>query len=176
MQQKQNLNCLSFKILSMKNLIILITVLSIFFSCKKSSPYEPFVIPCTLTQDSSLAKQYIKGTWEWVEEKRASRTQADYIYLTPKTEGYTQKMIISDSILKFYRNNELIETKIVKIKLFGEITGTNFPEDSLTVLAIYRISDGVRESFAPIKICNSFLVQQFQFVSSLSGEKIWKKL
>ena len=133
----------------------------------------PFEIPCTLTRDSGLAKIYIKGTWEWVQEKRVNRQQGDFIYLTPKTEGYTLKMIIGDSTIKFFKNNVLTESKY-KIQLERDIT--NYFEDSLTVSASYRISDGVREGYVPIKICNNYLLQQFQYVSSISGEYIWKKL
>ena len=160
----------------MKKIILIITVFFIFCSCKKDKPYEPFVIPCTLTEDSSLAKIYIKGTWEWIEEKRIVRGQNGVSYLTPKTEGYTLKMIIKDSILHSYKNNVLKSDYKYKIQLLGEISGTSFPEDSLPVFVFYRLSDGIRETYVPIKICNGYLLQQFQFVSSIAGERIWRKL
>ena len=160
----------------MKKTILIITVFSILFSCKKDKPYEPFVIPCMFTEDSSLAKIYIKGTWEWIEEKRLSRGQNGYSYLTSKTEGYTLKMVISDSTLQSFKNNALENNYKYKIQLLGEISGTTFPEDSLPVLVFYRQSDGIREAHVPIKICNQYLLQQFQFVSSISGERIWRKL
>ncbi len=175
MQQNKHTNCLSNKLLQMKKLILLTTVFFIFFSCKKSKPYEPFVIPCALTKDSSLAKQYIYGTWEWVEEKRASRTQADYIYLTPKTEGYSLKMIIGDSTFSILKDNNKYDYKY-RIQLLGEISNTNFPEDSLIVFVRYRLSDGLRDNYVPIRLCNGYLVQEYQFVSSILGERIWRKL
>lgn len=175
MQQKESICCLSFKTKNMKKIILIITVFFILCSCKKDKPYEPFVIPCTLIEDSSLAKIYIKGTWEWIEEKRIVRGQNGISYLTPKTEGYTLKMVIGDSSLTILRNNEPTDYKY-KIQLLGEISGSNFPEDSLPVFVRYRLSDGLRESHVPIKICNGYLLQQYQFVSSILGERIWRKL
>ncbi len=175
MPQNEYICCLSFKIKNIKKIIIIITVFFILCSCKKDKPYEPFVIPCTLTEDSSLAKIFIKGTWEWIEEKRIVRGQDGFSYLTPKTEGYTLRMIIGDSTLRILKNNESTDYKY-KIQLLGEISGTTFPEDSLPVFVRYRLSDGVREAHVPIKICNEYLLQQYQFVSSILGERIWRKL
>lgn len=72
---------------------------------QKDKPYEPFVIPCTLTEDSSLQKKYRKGTWEWVDEKRLGRGQNGFSYLTPGTGGYILRMVIQDSTLQSFRNS-----------------------------------------------------------------------
>lgn len=157
-------------------IFLIFVVVSILISCKKDKPYNPFVIPCTLTEDTSLQKIYIKGTWEWVEEKRLGSGQNGFSYLTPKTEGYSLRMIIKDSTLQSFRNSTLESSYKYRIQLLGEISGTFFPEDSLPVFVLYRLTDGIREQHVPIKICNNFLLQQFQFVSSISGEKIWRKL
>lgn len=175
MPQNEYICCLSFKIKNIKKIIIIITVFFILSSCKKDKPYEPFVIPCTLTEDSSLAKIFIKGTWEWIEEKRIVQGQDGFSYMTPKTEGYSLKMIIGDSTLRYFNNNEFKDYKY-KIQLLGEISGTTFPEDSLPVFVKYRLSDGLREGHVPIKICNGYLLEQYQFVSSNVGEWIWRKL
>lgn len=134
----------------------------------------PFQIPCTLSGDSNLAKVYIKGTWEWVQEKRVDRRLQDFIYLTPKTEGYTRKIIIDDSLVRSFKNGNIESTYKYKILLEKDIT--NFPEDSLTVFAQYRISDGIRDGYVPIKICQNYLLLQLQYVTSILGEETWKKL
>lgn len=175
MQQNEYICCLSLKIKNMKKIILIITVFCSLYSCKKDKPYEPFTIPCTLTEDSNLAKIYIKGTWEWIQDKRIVRGQNGISYMTPETEGYNLKMIIGDSTLRYFKNNEFKDYKY-KIQLLGEISGTNFPEDSLPVFVKYRISDGLREGYVPIKICNGYLLEQYQFVSSIVGEWIWKKI
>ena len=135
----------------------------------------PFVIPCTLTQDLPLCKTYIKGTWEWVQEERRERGSGTR-YLTPKTEGFTRTMIMKDSIMQFLENNKVTGEFKYKVGLTGEYTGTNYPEDSLPALIFYRLSDGVKDSHVPIKMCDKYLVLQEQYVSSIVGEEIWKKL
>lgn len=155
----------------MKKIILITTVFFFLLSCKKE--YVPFVIPCTLSTDPNLAKNFIKGTWEWVETKDLNVSIQGYKYLTPKTEGYNLKMIIGDSTYQFFEKDKLEGIHKYKIQLELEIT--NFPSDSSTVFASYRIADGVREFYVPIKICNGFLLQQFQYVSSYSGERIWRK-
>jgi hypothetical protein len=157
----------------MKKLILLTTVFFIFFSCKKA--YEPFEIPCTLTQDSSLAKKYIKGTWEWLEEKSVSHASGKTIYETPKTRGYNVKMIVADSTLIWIENSVTINYKY-KIQLKGEITGTTFPQDILTSLVLYDITNGKRQYYVPIKICNEYLQEQRNYVTSYGGLSTWRKL
>ena len=48
MQQNEYICCLFIKQKIMKKTILILTVFSIFFSCKKDKPYEPFIIPCTI--------------------------------------------------------------------------------------------------------------------------------
>lgn len=173
MQHNKHTNCLTNKLLQMKKLILLTIVFFTFFSCKK---YKPFEIPCTLTQDSSLAKQYIKGTWEWVEEKRFSEVNNKYIFTTPRTEGYTLRMIIGDSLISLYKNSEKTDFKY-KIQLWGEISGYFLSsQDYQPTLVFYNLDNGNRYAQAPILICNEYLQQDRGFASSIAGLTTWKKL
>ena len=160
----------------MKIFSAFVLLLFLFGSCKKDKPYVPFVIPCQLTQDIPLSQTYIKGTWEWVEEHRIERGQNGERYLTPKTEGYTRRMIFRDSIMQFLKNNNVEGEFKYKVSFTGDYTGTNYPEDSLPALIFYKLPDGGEYSHIPIKICDKYLVLQNQYVSSIIGEEIWKKL
>jgi hypothetical protein len=173
MQHNKHTNCLINKLLQMKQLILLTTVFFTLFSCKK---YKPFEISCTLTQDSSQAKKYIKGTWEWVEEKRANDSKSGYSYKTPKTEGYILRMIIGDSTLSFYKNSEKSDYKY-KIQLWGEISGNfNSTLSFKSAFVLYNLNDGNLFSAFPISICNEVLIEQLNLISDTNGDLIWRKL
>lgn len=159
----------------MKNFLLYSTILTLIVGCEKDKVYQPFVIPCQLTQDLSLSRTYIKGVWEWVEEHRYERGSGER-YLTPKSEGFTRIMVIGDSTLQLLKNNQVVVDYKYKIEFRGHYTGTNFPEDSLPALIYYRISDGGKDGHVPIKICDKYLVLQNQYVSSITGQEIWRKL
>jgi hypothetical protein len=172
MQHNKHTNCLINKLLQMKQLILLTTVFFIFFSCKKA--YTPVEILCTLSKDSSIAKKYIKGNWEWLEEKTASQTQGKYIYSTPKTEGYNVKMIIGDSTIDVTKNTTSTIYKY-KIQLYGEITGFYLTQDDYqATLVFYKPNSMERITEWPIKICNEYLMLQGKY-SSNNGDQIWRK-
>ena len=119
----------------------------------------------------------------------AVEASAPVVSVPPKltTEMTLEKIVMNERTLKLEelcqiyilkvlrKNNESKDYKY-KIQLLGEISGTTFPEDSLPVFVKYRLSDGLREGHVPIKICNGYLVEQYQFVSSIVGEWIWRKL
>ncbi len=92
----------------MKRLILFSAILFSLISCKK---YKPFEIDCTLSRDSSLASKYIKGTWEWIEDKSFSQIRGEFIFETPRNRGYVLRMIVSDSTLSWYVNAEKTDYK-----------------------------------------------------------------
>lgn len=150
----------------------------IFFSCKNDKINQPYVPvkPCNdLTRNIDSARLFIQGTWEWLEEKRVTRTDG-IIYLTPQTEGYNLTMKINkDSSIQYFKNGIADSIYVYKILRIGEITGTNYPEDNYPALVTYHSYNGLRNSYIPIQICADYLLEQAQYVSSVSGELIWKK-
>ncbi|MBS4064627.1 MAG: hypothetical protein KGZ74_08705 [Chitinophagaceae bacterium] len=155
----------------------LITILFLLFACCKKQPYIPVTIDCTLSKNIDTLKQLLPGSWIWLQEERYVRTPegAKLMYLTPKTEGYTLKMVFRNDSAFSYKNNILdsvYKYNVVKLRI---ISGTNFPEDEDPVLVFYTLSTGLRSYHVPIKGCNNYLVKQFQYVSSIAGETIWKK-
>jgi hypothetical protein len=174
MQHNKHTNCLINKLLQMKQLILLTTVFFIFLSCKKA--YEPFEITCTLTQDSSLAKKYIKGTWEWVETKKDDNSKRGYSFLTPKTEGYSLKMILGDSTVQLFKNSSLEDNFKYKIQLWGEVRG-GFQNlnDYRASFVLYNQSGGIRYSATPIFICPEIL-KEISLNTSNLYDRVWRKL
>ena len=175
MQHDNYFYCPHINTKQMKQFFI-ITLLFLGWCCKdKPTPYVPVTIPCTLSRDIDTIKLNIKGTWEWLEEKRYYLGQQGPVYLTPKTEGYTSRMVIGNDTLRFFKNSKPDSVYTYKIIRWKEISGTNFHEDELPVLAFYRLYDNRRASFVPLKICIDYLLFQHQYVTSIGGEQIWKR-
>ena len=158
------------------NKLILITLIFLTFSCKKKpdEEYIPVHIPCTLSKNLDTARLYILGTWQWLEEKRYNRSLQKTVYLTPQNQGYTLTMSIANDTLRFYKNNKPDSVYTYKILLQHDITGTDYPEDGEPALVFYRLHDGLRSNYVPLKICNNYLLLQHQYVSSIVGERTWK--
>lgn len=161
----------------MKLLFISILLLSLLCCCKKNKTveYQPIQIPCALTKNMDTARLYIQGTWLWLEEKRITQSGGQLVYLTPQNQGYTLSMKLSNDTARFFRNNQPDSVYTFKIQRLAEISGTNFPEDQDPVLVFYNLYNGLRNSHVPIKICSDYLLLQYQYVSSIVGETIWKK-
>ena len=160
----------------MKQFLIIILLFSIF-SCKKKpvEEYIPVQILCTLSKNIDTVTLYIQGTWEWLEEKRYNRGLQKIEYFTPKTQGYSLTLKLSNDTARYFKNNLLESTYTFKIQRLTEISGTNFPEDQDPVIVFYNLHNGLRSSYVPLKICSNYLLLQYQFVRSIEGEWIWKK-
>ncbi len=171
----------------MKTIILFTFLLSGFCGCKKNNSnnpvsevfrpireeeYIPIQIPCYLSRNLDTAKLYIQGTWEWLEEKRMTRNHG-LIYLTPQTQGYTLTLKLKNDTAWFFKNNQ--PGSVYTYKILQEKEITNYPDDNKPVIAYYRLSDNLRSSYVPIKICPEYLLMQHQYVSSIVGENIWKK-
>lgn len=161
----------------MKRYLSLILLFS-FFCCKKQpaqKEYVPITIPCTLSKNIDTVKFYIQGTWEWLEEKRPNRALQKMEYLTPQNQGYTLTLKLYNDTARFFKNNRPDSVYTYKILRQTEITGTNYPEDNDPAFVTYRLYNGKRSHYVPIKICNNYMLLQHQYVSSIVGEEIWKK-
>ena len=159
----------------MKLTLFITLLFLIFVSCKKEQAYQPVQISCTLTRDLDSCKALIKGTWTWLEEKRMNRGQQGFTYLTPKTESYTLTQRFSNDTVRFFKNGRADSVYIYKVVRLTEISGTNFPEDNDPIVVFYNLHNGLRDSHVPLKICSNYLVLQYQYVTSISGEEIWKR-
>lgn len=164
----------------MRHLFFIILLSCIILCCKKKQTvvdeeYQPIQILCQLSNNLDTIRFYIKGNWEWLQEKRADRVQQKFVYLTPKTEGYSLTLALGNDTARFYKNNLPDSVYTYKVVRLAEISGTSFPEDSLPVLVFYNLYNGMRNSHVPIKICSNYMLLQYQYVSSIVGEDIWKK-
>ena len=160
----------------MKRLSIITLVIITFSHCKhKEVVYQPIQIACTLSKNFDTIKATIQGTWQWLEEKRVNRIAQRFDYLTPQNQGYSLVLKINNDTAKFYKNNYSDSVYTYKVVPLREISGTNFPEDNDPVLVFYNLHNGLRDSHVPIKVCDSYLLLQYQFVNSIIGEYIWKK-
>lgn len=155
----------------MKLLFITLLLFLFLFSCKKE--YQPVQINCSLTRDIDSIKKFLPGTWVWLQEKRANRGGQKYEYLTPKTEGYTLTLKFEGNKAYYFKNSQ--PDSIYTYDVVRELTITGNAEDSLPIIVFYTISNGLRYQYVPVKACPSFLLMQYQFVTSLFGEDTWRK-
>lgn len=162
----------------MKFSFFITLLLFIFACCKKNTvenEYQPVVVTCTLTKDLDSCKSLIQGNWVWLEEKRFNRVEQKFEYLTPQNQGYTLSVTLLNDTARYYRNNRPDSVYTFKILRLTEISGTNFPEDNDPVIVFYNLHNGLRNWHVPIRICSNYLLLQYQYVSSIGGEAIWKK-
>ncbi|HOH96634.1 MAG TPA: hypothetical protein PK638_05575 [Candidatus Enterocola sp.] len=115
------------------------------------------------------------GNWVWLEEKRFNRVKGVYEYLTPQNQGYTSSISFKNDTAYIFKSGVPESVYTYEVVRLSEISGTNFPEDNDPVLVFYNLSDGLRNSHVPIKICKDFLLLQHQYVTSIGGESIWKR-
>lgn len=174
----QKLHSNHFKQFMMKFLFFF-SLLFFTTSCCKEKPveqeYQPVQITCTLTKNLDSCKSLIQGNWTWLEEKRFDRVQQKFVYLTSQNQGYSLSLRLLNDTANFYKNNQPDSVYTFKVVRLTEISGTNFPEDNDPVLVFYSLYNGMRKWHVPIKICSNYLVLQYQYVSSIGGEAIWKK-
>ena len=104
-----------------------------------------------------------------------NRGQQGFTYLTPKTEGYTLTQRFSNDTVRFFKNGRADSVYTYKVIRLTEISGTNFPEDNDPIVVFYNLHNGLRDSHVPLKICSNCIVPQYQYVTSISGEEIWKR-
>jgi hypothetical protein len=161
----------------MKPLCFYTLLLLFAISCKKEKICITYTgaYPCTLTKNIDTIKATIEGRWEWVQEKRANWVQQRTDYLTPCTEGYTYRLELKNDTARYYKSNQpssVNKYAVVKLKV---ITGTNFPEDEDPVLVFYNLTTGVREAHVPLYICDTYMLLQHQFVSSVVGPRLWQR-
>lgn len=165
-------------------LICIVLFFTVFVCCtdkeidkpiETEEEYKPVQILCTLSNNLDTVKLQIPGTWEWIEEKRWNDLVQKFDYLTPKTQGYTLRMKLNRDTITFYKNNVIQDINTYKILRQGEVTGTNYPDDENTVIVYYRIPEGTRIHFVPLKMCGNYMVLQHQYVSSVVGPKIWER-
>ena len=159
----------------MKLTLFITLLFFIFVSCKKEKVYQPVQISCNLTKDLDSCKALIKGSWTWLEEKRPNLLQGRNDYITPKTEGYTRSLSFSNDTARFYKNSRPDSVYTYKIVKQAEITGTNYSEDNNPVLVLYKLHNGIRHGFVPLRICKDFLLLQYESRSHNQGNEIWKK-
>ena len=78
--------------------------------------------------------------------------------------------------IAIFKNN--VADSIYKYKILkqADVTGTNNPDDNEPVLVFYNTYNSLRTNYVPIKSCGNYLILQFQAVTSIGGEQIWKKL
>ena len=144
-------------------------------SCKKQDTYIPVTIDCKLLKNIDTLKSLLPGTWVWLQEYRFIQRDRKFVYLTPKTEGYTLRMTLRNDTAFLYKNGLADSTYKYNVVKLGVISGTNFPEDDDPVLVFSNLRTGLRTYHVPILACNNFLVQQFQYVSSIIGEETWER-
>ena len=156
--------------------LLLVLLTSMFFShCKKEEdkPYVPIQLCSDIGVDMDTINKYIQGTWKWAEHKLFASQTGEYIYMTPKTEGYNITLKISGDTAKFYRNSSADSTYRFQILKESDITG--WPDDSQPVIAYYSFITGLRESYFRVKICQNYFVAEQSYRSDIVGDVIWKR-
>ncbi len=164
--------------------VIIVITLELLGCCKSDNDQEPCFledvqspinIDCYLTKDLDTTRLFIQGLWTLLQEERRQRGKP-IEFLTPKNQGYSSTLELKGETAKFYRCGQLEDSFKFSVVRLKEISGTDFPEDEDPVLVLYNLETGLRISHVPLKICNSYLVLQYQYVSSIVGEKTWKRI
>jgi hypothetical protein len=153
-------------------LLILNCVISFYGCDKEEKPYVPIQRCPDFTRNMDTINKYIHGTWDWKEEMRYDRNQNGFIYFTPKTPGWTTR------IMRLFADTAVISIpntpdSVFRFKIQWQFEITGFPTDSLPMLAYYSFYTGIRKNAIPIMICKNQLLMQNQFVTSNFGEDIW---
>ena len=162
----------------MKNIsIILVATIALIFiyGCEKDEkPYVPVERCPDLTRNMDTINKYIHGTWQWLEEKRYDRYKNEYVYFTPKTPGwYNLSISLSGDTIRFFKNN--IPDSVYRFKIQRELEITNYPTDSLPVIAYYSFYNGVIRNYVPIMMCKKQMLLQYQFDSDIAGEDVYQR-
>jgi hypothetical protein len=171
------------------NIVSLVLVFNLLFlpSCKNDDILQPcnlievvtpFNAPCKLTNDIDSIKMRIQGRWTWLQEERVQRGQPTK-YLTPKNEGYSLDLELKNDVATYYKCGEIdsqYKFAIIRWKDAPDSGTDGFPEGELPVLIYYDLSTGLRVTDVPLKLCDSYCVLQYQFVSSIVGPYIWKRV
>jgi hypothetical protein len=158
----------------MKHLFLLLLISGLLCRCKKEAQlYKPVERSPDLTRNMDTILKYIHGDWVWLEEKRWDQINGRYIYLTPKTEGYTSKLKLVGDTAKFYKSDLPDSVYTFKIARENEVT-IWYPEDTLPVIAYYGF-DGKLRHYIPVKISKDQFLMQSQYVSSVVGEDLWRR-
>ena len=72
-----------------KPLLLLLPFSIIFLSCKKEDKrYVPIKLCDDISRDLDTINKYVLGSWKWAERKLFASQTGEYIYMTPKPEGY----------------------------------------------------------------------------------------
>lgn len=161
-------------ILMKKQLLFLLLIFFIVASCKKQEtdkPYVPVTRCADMTRNMDTITKYIQGNWEWVEEYRVTRYNGEE-YITPATPGFEHITLrLFGDTARFVVNNKPDSVYKFMIQRLSDFT--NYPADSLPVIAYYSFYTGLRRSQVPIMVCKNQILMQHQFVNSIVGERLW---
>ena len=69
--------------------------------------------------DKNLTPLDIKGEWKWVETIQSGIVA---IYISPKSEGYSKKLIIDEFTYSEYTDNELVLKTGYELEITGDST------------------------------------------------------
>ena len=156
----------------MKFLFIFLLALAVYcFVCKKEdeSPYVPVKRCPELTNNMNTLSMYIKGKWQFVEEKRIARYNGTE-YFTPTSQGWGhQTIIFSDTTAQYFIDNRLDSN--YRYRILWQCDITNYPLDSIPVLTFFSLSTGQRIYYVPIFICNNQLL--LSYWNSFNSQSLW---
>ncbi|TAE07470.1 MAG: hypothetical protein EAY72_14070 [Bacteroidetes bacterium] len=149
----------------------IIIFIFLFSACKKNQ--ISYDVPCDRpTNDITISRSIIIGTWEWVSELRQGRATG-LTLITPQTEGYTRQLHVDTEKLEFFRNDTMVEKYRYDFVVMSSLT--NFYGDSVNVLTFLQFDTGLRQNRTYFKICNDTLELHYQMYSSIGGLEKWKK-
>lgn len=146
--------------------------------CRLEEVVTPFIAPCKTTRDLDTIKMFINGRWTWLQEERVQRGQP-IRYLTPKLEGYSLELKLKNDTATYYKCNQIDSQYRFAVIKWKDVPGAGtagFPEGEWPVLIYYDLKTGVRAQGTPVKICSTYLILQYQYVSSIVGPYTWKRL
>jgi hypothetical protein len=158
---------------SIKLLFILLCCSLLIISCKKDKLYQPVQLCAELSNNADSVHKYLKGEWNWVEDRYMNPWTGEMHYQYPKIAGYRQIAKISLDTITISRFNEPPFAGTYVIGKESDIT--NMPEDKACVLIMFPFSSPGNRLYYRILICKEYMVFDMSYRGDIAPEIIYQR-
>ena len=135
----------------MQKLFIIILLVLSFYSCKKDTATVSYSDCSRKTNDLTLVKGLIAGTYNWTKTYKIYFTFQDT--LTPQNQGRTEQYRFDkNGTVSFWTNNQIQWTNNYEVDY--EFKVSTYPLDSATIVIIKDKQTGQRTQFFRAFLCN----------------------
>jgi hypothetical protein len=156
-----------------KTLFSLLAFTVFIISCTKDKLYQPVQLCTELSNSEDSIRKYIKGEWNWVEDRYMNPWTGEMKYQYPKMAGYRQIAKIGFDTIIISRRNELPFAGTYVIGKESDIT--NMPEDRASVLIMSPFMYPGNRLYYRILICKEYMVFDMSYMGDIAPEIIYHR-